>query len=221
MLLIPGFLFLNFLIRFIFENVFFTVFRSVWMLHIFVHNLNLFQQIFQRRFNVVFRSIWRRDVAQRQVNVETTLCTSELKFITLNNIETTLCILKLNWTTLDNVVTTLSFQRQFSQRWANPKQHCKYDNWKKKLSLDSQRKSYFWASRNILDSKSSSFFSILREICKKIFVEPQKFLKHLIYWITKSIFKPSHFIKCWLVFNFKRQVQAHDDYCSFNFICIF
>ena len=36
------------------------------------------QQTFNRRFNVVFRLIWRGDVAQRQVNVET----STLKFAT-------------------------------------------------------------------------------------------------------------------------------------------
>ena len=39
------------------------------------------------------------------------------------------------------------------------------------------------------------FFPILRAICKRILVEPQKFLKHRIHWITKSIFKPSH-LKC-------------------------
>ena len=49
----------------------------------------------------------RRDVAQRQINVETTLCTSTLKFTTFNNVETTLCISTLNWTTLGNVETTL------------------------------------------------------------------------------------------------------------------
>ena len=191
------------------------------MLHIFVHNLNLFQQIFERRFNVVFRLIWRRDVVQRQINVETTLCTSDLKVITFNNVETTLCILKLNWTTLDNVGTTLSFSTSIFTTLRKAKTTLQIWQLEKKLSLDSQRKSYSWASRNMLDSKSSSFFSILRGICKKIFVEPQKFLKHLIYWITKSIFKPYHFVKCGLVFNFKRHVQAHDDYCSFNFICIF
>ena len=74
---------------------------------VFVYELT--QQIFQRRFNVVFRLIWRRDVAQRQINVESTLRTSELKFTTFNNVETTLYILKLNWTTLGNVGTTLSF----------------------------------------------------------------------------------------------------------------
>ena len=58
---------------------------------------------------VVFRLIWNRDVAQRQIIVETTLCTSTLKFTTFNNVETTLCISTLNWTTLDNVETTLSF----------------------------------------------------------------------------------------------------------------
>ena len=56
-----------------------------------------------------FSLIWRREVAQRQINVETTLCTSMLKFTTFNNVETTLCISMLNWTTLDNVETTLSF----------------------------------------------------------------------------------------------------------------
>ena len=32
------------------------------------------------------------------------------------------------------------------------------------------------------------FFPILRGIWKRIFAEPQKFLKHRIHWITKSIF---------------------------------
>ena len=36
------------------------------------------QQTFQRCFNVVFRLIWPRDVAQRQTNVEGTLCTSNV-----------------------------------------------------------------------------------------------------------------------------------------------
>ena len=72
---------------------------------VFVYELT--QQTFQRRFNVVFRLIWRRDVAQRQINVETTLCTSTLKFTTFNNVETTLCFSTLIWTTLGNVETTL------------------------------------------------------------------------------------------------------------------
>ena len=65
------------------------------------------------------------------------------------------------------------------------------------------------------------FFPTLRGICKRIFAEPHKLIKHQIYWITNSIFKPSHFVKCQLVFNFKRQVQAHYDYRSVNFMCIF
>ena len=67
------------------------------------------QQTFQRLFNVAFKFIGRRDVAQRQIKVEATLCTSTLKFTTFNNVKTTLCISTLNWTTLDNVETTLSF----------------------------------------------------------------------------------------------------------------
>ena len=57
---------------------------------------------------------------------------------------------------------------------------------------------------------------VLRKILKRTFAQPQKILKYRIYRITESIFKPSHFVKCQLVFNFKRQVQAHYDYRSFN-----
>ena len=74
----------------------------------------IFQEIFQRRFNVAFRLIWRRDVAQRQINVETTLCTSTLKFTTFNNVETTLCISTSNWTMLGNVKTTCTWTSVFT-----------------------------------------------------------------------------------------------------------
>ena len=50
------------------------------------------QQTFQRCFNVVFWLMRRRDVGQRQINIETTLCISTLKFTTSNNVESTLCI---------------------------------------------------------------------------------------------------------------------------------
>ena len=50
------------------------------------------QNTFQRRLNVVFRLVSCRDNTQRQINVETTLCTSALKFTTLNNVESTLSI---------------------------------------------------------------------------------------------------------------------------------
>ena len=45
-------------------------------------------------------------------------------------------------------------------------------------------------------TQNLQFLPILRGICKLIFAEPQKFLKHRIYWITKIIFKPFHFVKC-------------------------
>ena len=51
--------------------------------------VDLSQQTFQRCFSVVLRLIWRRDVAQRQIKVETTLCTSTLEFTTLSNVEST------------------------------------------------------------------------------------------------------------------------------------
>ena len=78
----------------------------------------------------------RLDVAQRQINVETTLCASVNGFTMLNNIEPRLSISTLISTTLDNVETILS--------------------------------------------------------------------------LSTSMFKPSHFVKCQLVFNFTgRLVQAH------------
>ena len=55
------------------------------------------------------RPIWRRDVGQRQINVETTLCKSMLKLTTLNNVESTLSISTLILTTLDNVEKALRF----------------------------------------------------------------------------------------------------------------
>ena len=77
------------------------------------------QQTFQRQFDVVFRLIWRRNVAQRQINVEATLCTSTLKFTTWNNIETTFCFSTLIWTTLDNVKTALSFSTSIFTQLGN------------------------------------------------------------------------------------------------------
>ena len=56
----------------------------------------LTKQTFQRRFNVVFRFVRRRDVAQRQISVETRLRTTTLKVTTFNNVETTLCISTLS-----------------------------------------------------------------------------------------------------------------------------
>ena len=55
-------------------------------------NLSNTQQRFQCRFNVLFWLIRRRNVRQRQINVETTLCISTLEFTTLNNMESMLCI---------------------------------------------------------------------------------------------------------------------------------
>ena len=50
------------------------------------------QQTFQRCFNVVFWLIGRRDVGQRQINVETMLCISTLELTTPSNIESTMRI---------------------------------------------------------------------------------------------------------------------------------
>ena len=47
----------------------------------------LTKQTFQRFLNNIIFRLRRREVEQRQINVETMLCTSTLKFTTLNNVE--------------------------------------------------------------------------------------------------------------------------------------
>ena len=95
-------------------------------------------------------------------NAKSTLkqrCTSTLKFTTFKNVETTFCISTLNWTTLDNVETALLFSTSIFYNVGQRRDNvANMAIWKKKLSLDSKAKQYFWASRNMLDSKSYSVF---------------------------------------------------------------
>ena len=175
--------------------------REIWALvrPMYIRGV-LTQGAFQRHFHVVLSLIWRRDV-WRQVSLEATLCTSALKFTTNQRclfyfVQTTLSFSTSIFTTMGNVETTLWM-------WS----------FEKKVKIKP------WTSKTSLDSKH---FSFLRGICKRIFAEPQKSLKHQIYWITKILFKPSHFVKCQQVFNFTRRlVQAHYDYLSFSSIYIF
>ena len=142
------------------------------------------------------------------------LCASTLKFTTLNNVESTSSITSKQ---------RCHFQRRFSQRWSTSKQRCEYDHLKKiKIKYRVKSKVIFLSFKEYTGPKTLLIlFSILKRICKSLFGKPQKFLKHRIYWITTTIFKLSHFVKCQLVFNFTiRQFQAHHDYRSFNFINI-
>ena len=65
------------------------------------------QETFQRGLTVTV--MWYRDVRQRQINFETALCISTLKFTTLKNVQSTLSISTLILTTLDNVEAMLLF----------------------------------------------------------------------------------------------------------------
>ena len=65
------------------------------------------QETFQCNLDVVVRVIRRLDIRLYQINVETTLCMSTLKFTTLNNFKATISTLVL--TTLDNIETMLLF----------------------------------------------------------------------------------------------------------------
>ena len=87
------------------------------------------------------------------------------------------------------------FRCRFSQR-------CEYYHFKKNTKPRVKTKIIFLSFKEQAALKIFILFPILRGICKRIFAEPQKFLKHRIYRITKTMFKPSHFVKCQLVFNF-------------------
>ena len=125
------------------------------------------QQTFQRWFNVVFRLIWRLDVAQRQINVETTLCMSMFKCTTFNNVETTLCISTLNWTTLDNVETTLSFLISIFTTMSNVETTLRVWTFEKKRSRF-KKKIIFLTFREYAGHKIFSTFSpFLEEFVKQ------------------------------------------------------
>ena len=55
--------------------------------------LSQHSKTFQRCFKVVFKLMLRRDVGQRQINVETTLCISTFEFTTSKNVESN-CVFK-------------------------------------------------------------------------------------------------------------------------------
>ena len=116
----------------------------------------------------------------------------------------------------DNVKTTLSFSTSIFTMLDNVGTTLRIWQFGKKIKCRFKNKIIFLIFKEYAGPKI--FKSILRGICKRIFTEPHKFLKHRI---TKNIFKPFHFVKCHLVFKFKGKIQAHYDYRSFNFICIF
>ena len=81
------------------------------------------EETFQRCLNIVVRVMSRRDLGQCQINVETTLCMSKLKFTMLNNVKSTLsistsklCCSTSSFTKLINVETALWIW-PFSKSW--------------------------------------------------------------------------------------------------------
>ena len=110
----------------------------------------------------------------------------------------------------------------FNVDFQNVGQRCECDHLKKKNKRRLKYKIIFLSFKEYAGLKILFIlFPILRGKCKRIFAEPQKFLKHWIS-VTKTMLKLSRFLKCLLNFTFTgRQVQAHYDYRSFNFIYIF
>ena len=188
------------------------IFKNCWIVTWFYV---LTQQTFERRFNVVFRLIWRRDVAIRQINVEY----GNVEIYNLDQRRIKVAYSKVDLKNVrqrrNNIVIFNVDFHNVGQRRNNV---VNMTIWKKNIKPPVKNKIIFLSFKQYAGLKISVILCpILREICKRIFAEPWKFLKHRIYWITKTIFKPSHFVKCQLVFNFTRgQVQAHHDYHSFN-----
>ena len=114
--------------------------------------------------------IWRRNVAQRLINVETTLCTSKLKFTTLNNVESTFSISKLVLTTLDNVETTLSFSKKTFTTLGNIETTLWIWPFEKKIKSRFKNKIIFLSFKEYAGLKIFFIlFSILRGLCKRRF----------------------------------------------------
>ena len=127
-------------------------------------------------FQRCFRSIWRRDVAQRQFNVEATLCTSTLKFTKFDNVESTLSIWTSIWTAIDNIETTLLFSRSIFTALGNVETILWIWPFSKKINLNSKRIYIFNFQIKIIeiwyDRLKICFilFLLLIKICKQIFV---------------------------------------------------
>ena len=103
------------------------------------------QKTFQRFSHVVNRLIWCRYVAKRQINVETTLCASTLKFTSLKNVDSMLSVSMLIWTTLDNAETTFSFSTSIFTTLRNVDTTLWIWKFEKNINLEANTKQYFWA----------------------------------------------------------------------------
>ena len=93
------------------------------------------QETFQRCLKVVVKVIWRRVVGNCQINVETTLYMSSLKFTTLNNVKSTLSFSALILITLDNVETMLLFSTSSFTTLINVKTTWIWPFWKEQKNI--------------------------------------------------------------------------------------
>ena len=115
--------------------------RMNWALIVLTPCFNIgTQQTLQRRFNVVFRLIWRRDIAQRQINVNNVVYVN----VVIYNAQQ-------RWKGIVN------FNVEFNNVGQRRNSVGHMTIWKRKLSLKWKTKKYFWASKNMLDSQSLLF----------------------------------------------------------------
>ena len=161
----------------------------------------LIQQTFQRRFNVVFRLLWHSTTSNLRWN--NVLWSANVEITTLNNVESTLSIWKLIWIMLDNVDETLSFSMQIFTTLGNIETTLWIWSLEKLWKWSLEQNKIFKLKRirrteNLLHFILHFILHVKRNMEKNI-CRAAKFLKHRIYWIVNTIFKPSHFVKCQLV----------------------
>ena len=118
--------------------------------------------------------IWRRDVVQRQQINEIMLCMSTLNLTTLNSV--VYFNVDLN-NVIDNVETKLSFSTQIFTTLGNVETSCEYDHLKKIKIKPQVKNTYFWASKNTLNSKFSLFYFPFYEEYLKEDLQRRKILK--------------------------------------------
>ena len=129
------------------------------------------------------------------------LSIATFKWTTFSNVKTTLLLSTSNFTSLRNVETTF-WIIAFAKIWKN--------------KLELRTKHHFWAKNKIsLILNTLKFVITASKVLKLYFLKnPYNALKR---YITRTIFKSFHFVKCLLVSNpVRRVIQARYGYCSFN-----
>ena len=125
-----------------------------------------------------------------------------VEITTLNNVESTLSIWTLIWKMLDNVEETLPFSTQIFTTLGNIETTLWIWPFEKNKKWSLKQNNVFKLKRirrteNLLHCILHFILHVKRNMENNI-CRAAKFLKHRVYWIANTVFKPSHFVKCQL-----------------------